>query len=72
MSATVIKFPGTPSSSHSSTPDNPPPANISERQSRRMSMWLIDCERYLGLTLTRSMLIAALDWVDGRLQFKRS
>jgi hypothetical protein len=68
MSATIHKFPRA-----YAPPDEPEIApNISERQSRRMTLWLIDCEKYLGLKTTRAMLVVAMKWVDGRLQFKRT
>ena len=40
--------------------------NISERQSRKMSLWLVDCEKYLGLKATKAMLTIAMTSVEDR------
>lgn len=36
----------------------------------RMAMWLVDAERNVGLSVTRSFLLSALGWVDDRRMFK--
>lgn len=38
--------------------------------SLRMSMWLVHAEKYIGLGATRAMLLASLQWVDGRTIYK--